>query len=661
MLQSVPPPPVEIVVTGRSLEASRGERLLRPTIIGPAELADTPLTGLDQLLTAEAGLQLFRRSDARSANPTTQGITLRALGGNAGSRTLLILDGVPQTDPFGGWAPWPAFDPAGLAEVRITRGGGGVTAGPGALAGVIELTSRSDERLRADIEGGSRGSLQGSLGASAQVGSGRVTFSASGARGDGFSPIVAADRGPADRAAPYRNAAARLRYLAPLGSAELQASLSGFTDRRDRGVDYSQNLSRGADASLRLVGRGALPFVLLGYAQRRGFENGSASLTPGRTEARPAALQYEVPSHAFGGSAELRPHLLPGVELRFGTDLRVMAGQSREYGSYTAALLPTRDRRSGGRSGIAGLFAEASTSVGALDLSLAGRIDRWWIGGGFYQDRLIATGSLNQDLRYPARDGRRPTARAAGALALGEGWTLSSAAYLGWRLPTLNELFRPFRAGTDATAANPLLRPERLRGAEAALAWEREGWSASATLFDNRLSDPVANVTLATGPGTFPQVGFVGAGGAYRQRQNLPAIRSRGVELAGGWRAGPWRARLSATLTDARVRAPGLDGLRPAQTPRTAIGASLGWSERDRFAALTLSHVGAQFEDDLNTQRLAPATVLGLSGGVPLSRRLSLTARAENLLNETVLAGVNGDGVRERAAPRTLWVGLRWR
>jgi hypothetical protein len=207
MLQSVPPPPVEIVVTGRSLEASRGERLLRPTIIGPAELADTPLTGLDQLLTAEAGLQLFRRSDARSANPTTQGITLRALGGNAGSRTLLILDGVPQTDPFGGWAPWPAFDPAGLAEVRITRGGGGVTAGPGALAGVIELTSRSDERLRADIEGGSRGSLQGSLGASAQVGSGRVTFSASGARGDGFSPIVAADRGPADRAAPYRNAA----------------------------------------------------------------------------------------------------------------------------------------------------------------------------------------------------------------------------------------------------------------------------------------------------------------------------------------------------------------------------------------------------------------------------------------------------------------------
>lgn len=656
-----PPAPVEIVVTGRSLEATRGERLLGPTVIGPAELAHTPVSGLEQLLTAEAGVQLFRRSDARSANPTSQGITLRALGGNAASRTLLTLDGVPQTDPFGGWAPWPAFDPAGLAEVRITRGGGSVTAGPGALAGVIDLTSQSDERLRAEVEGGSRGSLQGALGLGAAVGGGRLALSGNAARGDGFVPIVAEDRGPAERAAPYRNAAARLRYLVPVGSAELQASVSGFTDRRDRGVDYSANLSRGADASLRLVGRGALPFVLLGYGQWRGFENGSAAVSRGRTVATPAALQYDVPSHAFGGSAELRPRLLPGVEVRVGTDLRAMAGRSLEYGSYTAALTPTRDRRSGGHSGTAGLFGEASTTLGPIDLSAAARLDRWWIGGGFFQDRTITTGVLNQDLRYAGRRGWRPTARVAGALALGSGVTLSSAAYLGWRLPTLNELFRPFRAGSDATAANPLLKPERLRGAEAALAWQRGGWSASATAFANRLLDPVANVTLATGPGTFPQVGFVAAGGAYRQRQNLPVIRSRGVELAGGWSGGPWRARLSASVTDARVRAPGLDGLRPAQTPRTAVGACVGWSDRDRFAAVTLTRTGAQYEDDLNTQRLPAATVVGLSGGVPISRHLAVTARAENLLNDTVLAGISGDGVRERATPRTLWVGLRWR
>jgi outer membrane receptor protein involved in Fe transport len=250
-------------------------------------------------------------------------------------------------------------------------------------------------------------------------------------------------------------------------------------------------------------------------------------------------------------------------------------------------------------------------------------------------------------------------------LELAGGWSVSGAAYLGWRLPTLNELFRPFRAGSDATAANPLLKPERLRGVEATLAWARGPWSLEATGFANRLIDPVVNVTLARGPGSFPQVGFVGAGGSYRQRQNLKAVTSGGVELAGEWRRGPWRARLSASLADAEVSAIGaaavLDGLRPAQTPRTSIGGSLGWSEGGRFASVALRRTGAQYEDDLNSLRLPGGTVVDLAGGLPLTSRLQLTARVENMLDAEVLAALSSDGVRERITPRTLWVGLRLR
>ena len=669
MIDVAAPPPAlpapEIVVTGRALGASAGERLLRPVVIDARELAETPATGLDQLLTGLAGVQLFRRSDARSANPTSQGLTLRALGGNAASRTLLVLDGVPQIDPFGGWVPWPAYDPAGLAEVRLTRGGGSVTAGPGALAGVIELTSRADIGIRGEAEGGSRGSFNAAVGAGVRAGAGLVTLSAQAARGDGFVPVVAQDRGPADRTAPYRNAAVRLRWVTPVGSAaELQAGVSGFTDRRTRGLAFTGNKSDGADVSLRLVGRGALPFAVLGYGQWRGFENSSSSVTAGRTEARRSALQYDVPSRAFGGSAELRPGLGSGVELRIGGDFRAMRGYSNEYGSYAAGV-PTRDRRSGGRSGQAGLFAEATRTAGPLVLSAAARLDRWWIGQGVYRERNLVNGAVLQDLGYSARTGWRPTARAGAALDLAAGWSVSGAAYLGWRLPTLNELFRPFRAGSDATAANPLLAPERLRGMEATLGWERGPLSASLTAFANRLIDPVVNVTLATGPGSFPQVGFVGAGGSYRQRQNLDAVTSRGLELAGEWRRGPWRARLSASLADAEVSASGsaamLDGLRPAQTPRTAVGGSLGWSRDGRFATVSLRRTGTQFEDDLNSLRLPGGTAIDLSGGLPLSSRVQLTARVENLFDRDILAAVSSNGVRERITPRTLWVGLRLR
>src|SRR5205085_9498958 len=143
-------------------------------------------------------LQLFRRSDSHSGHPTSQGVTLRALGGNASSRALLVLDGVPQSDPFGGWVNWPAYDAQSLAGVRVVRGGGSVGNGPGALAGTIEMTSRADAGVSGEIDGGSRDSLEARARAGVNVGGGVLSLSGRAERGDGFIPITSATRGPAD-------------------------------------------------------------------------------------------------------------------------------------------------------------------------------------------------------------------------------------------------------------------------------------------------------------------------------------------------------------------------------------------------------------------------------------------------------------------------------
>src|SRR4029079_9501389 len=45
--------------------------------------------------------------------------------------------------------------------------------------------------------------------------------------------------------------------------------------------------------------------------------------------------------------------------------------------------------------------------------------------------------------------------------------TLRASAYRGFRAPTLNELYRPFRVGNVETLANPDLRQETLTGATA--------------------------------------------------------------------------------------------------------------------------------------------------------------------------------------------------
>ena len=652
-------PEQAIVVTGRGLRESVGEAAFDVVTV-PRERLESA-SRLEDVLRDVPGFQLFRRSDASSANPTSQGVTLRALGGNASSRVLILLDGVPQSDPFGGWVSWPAYDPRRLAEVRVRRGGGSGIDGPGALAGTIALESARPAEmhgLSGSLFYGSRDGVEAHAGLGETLGAGFVAVTGAYAHGDGFIPIVAEQRGPADRPTPYTQASVAVRAVAPLpGGIELQASGLGFTDRRERGTALSGIRTNGADASLRLVAR---RWSALAYVQTRDFYNSFASANAARTAVTRTSEQYNVPSTGLGGRVEWRPVLGP-VELRVGGDWRRTEGLTRERFSFVAGA-GTRRREAGGRTDTAGLFAEAAWTSGPVTLTAGGRLDRWSIADGFLQERLFATSALLTDLRFADRAGWEPTGRAGLAWRAAPQLTFRTAAYAGWRLPTLNELYRPFRAGTDATGPNPGLKPERLQGVEAGLDWSPAPRArVSATVFANRLADPIANVTLGFGAGTFPIVGFVAAGGAYRQRQNLDAITARGVELDARWAAGEFILSGGLSYVDSEVQASGpaapLDRLRPAQTPRWTASATLGWRSR---ASLTARWVGGQYEDDLNRQRLPGALTFDGDARWPVTRNLAVELRAENLADKRVWAGISGDGIVERATPRTLWIGLRF-
>ncbi|MEI9927443.1 MAG: TonB-dependent receptor [Sphingomonas sp.] len=533
--QQIPSPePDEIVVTGRGLDAPPGDTAYAVVTIGADRLGDTASGRLEDAIRDVAGVAQFRRSDSTSAHPTSQGITLRGLGGNASSRALLLLDGVPQADPFGGWVAFPAYLPARLGSARITRGGGSGYAGPGALAGTIELNSGTPAelgRLGLGLDYGSRNSFDATAVGSATLGTGFVTVASEYARGDGFVPTVAEDRGPADRAAPYRQASLALRGVIDVGGTELQANLSGFTDRRDRGVDFTRVMSEGADASVRLVGHGRWAWSALGYLQTRQFASGFASVSDARDSVAASLNQVNVPAAGLGGRIELQPPVGGGVTLRLGADARAVSGRTEELFTYVAGA-PTRRREAGGQALTAGGFADASFESGPLTLSAGGRLDHWSITDGSLVEQPLAGGAALTDLAFANRDGWEATGRLGAAFRAGAGVTLRAAGYRGWRLPTLNELYRPFRVGARRHRRQ---RRARSRAADRRRGGNRLRPARRADAARHRLLEPprraIANVTIAHGPGTFPGVGFVAAAGFYRVRQNLDAVEARGVEI----------------------------------------------------------------------------------------------------------------------------------
>jgi outer membrane receptor protein involved in Fe transport len=659
----------EIVVTGHGLDAGLGDEVYDVTAISRTRLTGSATNRLEDVLRDVPSFQNFRRSDARSANPTSQGASLRALGGNASSRALIVLDGVPQSDPFGGWIFWPAYDPRRLGSARIVRGGGSGVDGPGALAGTIELNSAGPgdlDGISAEAAYGSRDSVDAFAAVGSRLGAGYGMVSASYARGDGFIPVIADQRGPVDRRSPYQQASIAVRGAAPVSeTVELQASGLWFSDERERGTAFTDISTTGTDASLRLVGHGEWRWSALGYVQTRDFYNSFASVGAGRATVSRSSEQYSVPSTGVGARFEIRPPLGAGFELRIGGDWRRTSGKTKERTNFVNGA-GTRSRVAGGVNQTSGAFAEASWKSGALTATAGGRIDHWQIDQGILQERVLATGAVLTDTRFPDRSGWRPTGRAGLAWQPAGAVTLRTAAYLGWRLPTLNELYRPFRVGTDATAANAALKPERLKGFEVGAEYRPlANLRFGVTLFTNRLEDGIANVTLGTGPGTFPGVGFVGAGGQYSQRRNIDAIRARGIELDGALTYGQWTLSAGYSHIASKVVASGaaaaLDGRRPAQTPRDSATATLDWRFMGRaHAALTARYVGPQNEDDLGTKTLDDALTFDAVAEVPIAHGLRIQARAENLTDTRVEAGISGAGIVERATPRTFWIGLKF-
>lgn len=644
----------DIIVTGTGLTAPTGLAAYDVAVIDRDRLTGSASGRLEDVLRDVAGFRQFRRSDSRSAHPTSQGATLRGLGGNASARALILLDGVPQTDPFGGWIPWAAYDPARLGLVRVTRGGGSGVSGPGALAGTIELMSAGPDEIApvwGGVAYGSRNSVDADAGLSGALGQGYGVLSASYARGDGFTPIIAEDRGPVDRPAFYEQASLSARTAFAIGEdTELQANLLGMLDRRDRGVDFTPNRNLGADASIRLVGRGRWGWEATTWLQLREFSSGFASVNAARTTVSPSLDQYSVPATGLGARFEVRPPLGNAIELRIGGDARQTEGETKEFVFSTSRL-----RDAGGRTRTLGAFAEASiTPSDALTLTAGARIDRWQIENGHLFEQSTVTGVIANNTHFADRSGWEPTARGGIAFKPTQAITLRSAAYLGWRLPSLNELYRPFRVGADSTIANAFLNPERLKGVDAGVDYRPlPGFRLSATAFYNQLDDAIANVTLAPNS---------------RQRQNLDAIRSKGIELEAAAKHGPWQLSGSWTLIDARVRASGLaaplNGLRPAQTPRNQASATLAWSRPESASAsITVRHLAGQYEDDQNVRRLNAATTVDAAIQLPVTRGFSIEARAENLANtliETGISGAPGADIVERATPRTLWIGLRY-
>lgn len=641
-----------IVVLGESLPLPPGATAYGSVTINRDKLLNSASGMLENVLEDVAGFQQFRRSDSRSANPSAQGATLRALGGNASSRTLVLLDGVPVADPFFGYIPFNALVPDRLSLIRVTRGGGVGAFGAGAVAGTVELAAATRNDLPlfdASAWYGSRDATSLSVTASPDLGGGFISVSGRWDRGDGFWTTPTAQRVTASAPARYENWSTSARAVVPVGDAlQLQAHALIFRDSRTLRFAGADSHNEGQDASIRIVGGRAWKIDALAYVQVRNFSNIVISSNP---PFRKSLDQRDTPSTGFGGKIEIRPPIDNAHVMRIGIDTRFANGNMHEN-AYNAGLTTnplTSSRHAMGDQNTTGLFIEDDWSIGNLMLTAGTRADHWSIRNSSYTFTNPA-GVVDpaKSAVYADRSGWESSFRAGARLALDDQIALRLAGYTGFRLPTLNELYRPFVVFPITTNANPNLKPERMKGIEGGIDLTlTEGVKLSATAFYNRLDNAIANVTLSS---------------ITRERRNVKAIDAKGLEFNASTKLGDFNMAFSYAYTDSKMRAPGqfFDDLRPAQTPRHSASAMLGYEpENGPALSASLHYIGKQYEDDLNADSLKGALTVDTVARLPLGDGITVIGRAENIFDETVITR-NAAGSIDLGTPQTFWIGIRF-
>ena len=643
----------QVVVTATREESRVADAPASVAVLSSAALEATAAPTVDDALRQVVGFSLFRRSGSRFANPTSQGLSLRGLSASGASRALVLVDGVPQNDPYGGWVYWSRLPRDSIERLEVQRGGASDLYGSSALGGVVQAVTRPPgvgPAVEGEGSAGGLGTFDASGSAHVVRGQWGARLSAQVFRTRGYVPVDEADRGPVDTEASSRHVGSDILLERHHGDGRVFVHASAFGEARENGTPLQTNDTRifAGSAGIDSGSAGAARWSARAWGQGQVYKQAFSAIAADRTREE-LTRQQRVPTGAVGASVQHARSLGKRHRLLAGAEGSWVDGTTEETVFVRGA-------------------ATSRVDAGGTALAAAAFVQDLWQP----HPRLLATGSLRLD-GWRQRNGQSTATPSNGGAAvstaygdrgesalsprLGVLFRASSAvsivgsAYGAFRAPTLNELYRSFRLGDTLTLANPELGAERLRGGEAGVRVARGPAALRLTAFDSCVRDAVANVTVSTTPGL-----------VTRQRRNVARVRARGVEAEGELSLGAHAfASAGYAFTDSRVESfpgePTLEGRQVPQVPRHQVTFQARYDSAWRLG-VQVRYTGEAWDDDRNTLVLNPAWQLDARVGRAVGAGVELFAAGENLLDAAIVTALTP--VPSLAPPRTLRAGVRF-
>jgi vitamin B12 transporter len=532
---------------------------------------------------------------AVSRSGSLGGLTQVRLRGAEANHTLVLFDGFEISDPVNGDTDFGLLTALPVGRIEVLRGAASSIYGSDAIGGVVSLSAARAAGFSGFAEGGSFGTAQGALGWSGE----QFSAAISGLTTDG---VDAAGTGGENDGSDALSGLLTGKFA--LG-ADWSLSLVGLARRADSDFDTDtdfdgllNDVDRRTEAEQRLVGAAL-----------------TGTLGPLDHVVRASFNKVDRDNFADGDITDVAK----------GQRTKMSWSPSYTSGRQTLTGLVDFERETYERSDVQ--FGGATNADEAFEsVSFAGE---YRLAAGAFD--LLA--SVRHDDNKSRFDDATTWRLGAGYALESIGGRVRASIGTGIKNPTFTELYGFF---TGSFIGNPDLTPEESQNWE--IGWEQAlgNVSYSATYFDADLEN---EIYTAFNP-DFTSTALNRTGKSARS----------GVELAGRWQA---LTNLSfagqATFFDSQDET-GADEIR---VPDLTASVSADWQVRPNGLrlGLALDHVGEQGDFDFGPfpsrlVALEAYTLATLTAEYPVTERLAVTLRGENLLNETAtdVFGYNGPG-----------------
>lgn len=580
-----------IVVTATRAEKPLSEIGQSITVITEDEIETRQSVAVVDLLRTVPGITFTRNGGIGS----TTNINIR---GAESDHTVALIDGVKLNDPSapGGGFSFADLLTGNIERIEVVRGSQSVLWGSQAIGGVVNMITREPTEeiaVNAQAEYGYRDTVQAVGNVSGKFGPVAASVGAGYFRTDGISTLNE-DRGGTEKDG-YRNFSANGKVVVTLTDA-ISVDLRGWYSDAKNNFDavFIPADSREYGKTKEFVGYSGLNVALFDGRLRNRFafaytnvkrDNFDPDLTPDLTfDAKGENERFE-----YQGVFDISE----GIDAIFGAE--------SERSRMRTASPFSSDR---GRAKLESIYGQLSVSP------IAG---------------FTATGGV----RYDHHDtfGGETTFAANAVYSPNEGATTLRASYgEGFKSPSLYQLMSEF--------GNSSLQPETSKGWDAGVTQQllNGAVEVSATWFERNTHNLIDFVTCVSGDPS-PLCDFASGPFFDGYYDNVRRARAKGVELAMILRpVESLDVSANYTWLDTENRDTGLD---LARRPRQSINASVDyrWSFGLQTGA-TITHVGDSFDNASNTRRIESYVLVDVRASLPLTERIELYGRIENLFDE---------------------------